>query len=98
MRLSRGQRRALEIIGGRIEAWWKRNPFSDGVTREDRRRWERKNDAWEDARIAEHELHQANEDMCFPGDPPWFDVCEDVGDGHVHVVPSSLRPELLMHD
>jgi hypothetical protein len=94
MRLSRGQRRALEIIGRRIAAWWARGPFSPGYTREDRKHWALQHEAWEDAMIAEQELHQANEDMCLPGDPPWLDVCEAVGDGHSHYVPRSLLPEL----
>lgn len=74
----------------RLVDWWKRSPFSNGVTEEKRQRWAREMEAWQDARIAEYELHQANEDMCFPGDPPWYDVCEEVGDGHSHYVPLAV--------
>lgn len=48
---------------------------------------QRRTDAWADRLIDDHELHQLNEEITLPGDPPYYDSCPDVGDGHGHLSP-----------
>ncbi len=48
---------------------------------------QRRTDAWADRLITEYELHQLNEEITLPGDPPYYDSCPAVGDGHLHLSP-----------
>ncbi len=47
----------------------------------------RRIDAWADRLIDEYELHLLNEDITYPGDPPYYDSCPAMNDGHVHISP-----------
>ena len=76
-----------------------RIPFWTAWQERERARWlamEREGDDWLDAQVDEWQRHQLNEDIGFPGDPPWYDNCPAVGDGHLHWVPRSLLPERLV--
>ncbi len=66
------------------ELWKRITHWLGRAEREREEAWHRSIESYADARIVEHELHQANEDMCFDGDPPYYDVCDAVGDGHRH--------------
>jgi hypothetical protein len=48
---------------------------------------QRHTDAWADRLIDEYELHLLNEEISLPGDPPYYDSCPAVGDGHEHLSP-----------
>lgn len=87
----------MELLA-RLGDWWAKGAFGGGLTREDWRRINRKHAAFQDKMIAEYEMHLANEEMCFPGDPGWFDVCEEVGDGHHHLVPAGVSAEAMQED
>jgi hypothetical protein len=43
--------------------------------------------------IDEYQRHVFNEGTVLPGDPPYYDSCDDVGDGHIHLLPRSAMPE-----
>lgn len=48
---------------------------------------QRRVDAWADGLIDVWERHRFNEDTVLAGDPPYYDCCPAVGDGHTHITP-----------